>query len=162
MKVKNQQNTNVTNIPSLYAPSIPFKESKKSKDKDDEGEYKQFDVKINAADATSADKAKQKVLVFTDGTAEEWVTWRMNVDDLIRDLNIADIGDKKVATTLTVLSGAARARFQTSYRDRQERNAGRPVEARLDINTIYGFAMEDLGKFYFPTTGDPWSKQVNY
>lgn len=161
MKVKNQQNTNV-NIPSLYAPSIPFKESKKSKDKDDEGEYKQFDVKINAADATSADKAKQKVLVFTDGTAEEWVTWRMNVDDLIRDLNIADIGDKKVATTLTVLSGAARARFQTSYRDRQERNAGRPVEARLDTNTIYGFAMEDLGKFYFPTTGDPWRKQVNY
>jgi len=41
-------------------------------------------IKINPADAStrSSDKTKQKVLVFTDDTgAEEWVTWRMNVDE---------------------------------------------------------------------------------
>ena len=144
----------------MYPPAICFRVPK---DKTDgtSCDYKKFEIKINPADPDS-ETVGRKAPVFEDGSTEDWLTWCIEFQDLVRELNISTEGTKLTATALTLLKGAARAKFQSILHEKQAKNLVRDEEAKFSNMVIFTQVVNDLAKHYFPTTGDVWRRQINY
>ena len=67
--------------------------SKSTSDDDDGTTTRSFDVLLDPNDPDS-DTYSMKVPVFEDGTAEDWVTWRILVDDLFTKIDAVTNGQK--------------------------------------------------------------------
>ena len=70
-----------------YLPLVPFKkpDKKNKKKKHEESDYKTVDLKVDTHDKKS-DKIEKKVLIFSDGTTEEWIRWKIEFDECVRDV----------------------------------------------------------------------------
>ena len=91
-------------------PPIEFRRKKKAND-DDDREFKKIDVRIDPTDEDS-DELQVKAFLFSDGTPEEWTEWRIQFDDLARDMRL-NTGSKKIVLAKALLAREAREKFNT-------------------------------------------------
>jgi hypothetical protein len=98
-------------------PAIPFRKKKPKKDseedkEDEKARTKSIKIKIDTEDAES-ETLEVKVTIFEEGDAEEWIKWRMQLDELIRDVPLTSFLQRiKVAKSL--LKGQARDFWETA------------------------------------------------
>jgi hypothetical protein len=67
-------------------PAIPFRREKTS-DEDERYETKKIRIKVDHTDEDS-DELEVRATVFDEGEAEDWIRWRIQLDELIRDKNL--------------------------------------------------------------------------
>ena len=78
----------------VYPPAITFSRKKQDKDKEeDKDKYYKIDVPINPAEPDQT--TERRILTFEDGTAEEWIKWRIAFDNLAEEYPL-DTADKKL------------------------------------------------------------------
>ena len=68
--------------------------SKDTSDDDDSDTTRSFEILLDPNDPDS-DTYKMCVAVFEDGTAEDWINWRFDVDDLFDKVNAVNNGQKQ-------------------------------------------------------------------
>ena len=64
-----------------FPPAITFAKSKKSKEKRESSDFREFEILLDPSD-TSSQKTKKSAYVFELGDAETWCHWRKQVDDM--------------------------------------------------------------------------------
>ena len=102
-------------------PAIAFRRDKKKAEEGDDKETKKLKIKTDPTDEDS-DELEIRATVFDEGDAEGWVQWRIQLDDLIRDMNLVT-GRQKIVLAKALLKGNAREKFQGLLLD---------LELRLD------------------------------
>ena len=95
-------------------PAITFsRKKKKDKDtEDDKDECFEIDVPINPEDPEQT--TERHVLTFEDGTAEEWIKWRVAFDNLAEEYPL-DAADKKLRLLRALFRGEAKDKFETAH-----------------------------------------------
>ena len=89
-------------------PAIPFRREKTS-DEDERYETKKIRIKVDHTDEDS-DELEVRATVFDEGEAEDWIRWRIQLDELIRDKNLRT-GRQKIVLAKALLKGNAREKF---------------------------------------------------
>ena len=79
---------------------------KKNKKKQEELEYKAVNLKVNPNDKKS-DKIEKKVLIFGNGTTEDWIRWRIEFDECMRDVPQLELSNSKTIMAIALLKGQA-------------------------------------------------------
>ena len=138
-------------------PAIPFRREKKKTDDLDAHETKKLKVKTDPTDEDS-DEIEVRATVFDEGDAEGWIQWRIQFDDLIRDMNFTT-GRQKILLAKALLKGNAREKFLDLLADLEMREDDEDDD--YNDETILAEAIEQLGLDYFPS---PYSyrRQRNY
>ena len=95
-------------------PAIPFRREKK-KDEEEEVEFKKLKIKTDPTDEDS-DELEIKATVFDEGDAEEWVKWRIQVEELVRDMQLST-ARQKIMLAKALLKGNAREKFSNILAD---------------------------------------------
>ena len=96
----------------MNPPAIRFRRVTKketSKDDDDESSRKKLSIRLDPTDEDS-DELQIYATIFGSGTAEEWVKWRVQFDELVRDMPLTT-GEKKIKVAKALLKGEARDSF---------------------------------------------------
>ena len=99
-------------------PAIPFRRAKK-KDEEEEVEFKKLKIKTDPTDEDS-DELEIKATVFDEGDAEEWVKWRIQVKELVRDIQLST-ARQKIMLAKALLKGNAREKFSNVLADQARR-----------------------------------------
>ena len=132
-------------------PAITFSRKKQDKDKEeDKDKYHKIDVPINPAEPDQT--TERRILTFEDGTAEEWIKWRIAFDNLAEEHPLAT-ADKKLRLLRTLLRGEAKDNFETAYSDSSNTGLGE-VKIQRAIN--------EMAKAYFNNDPNAWRRQRNY
>ena len=107
-------------------------------------------MKIDPLDAESETLEKQ-VLMFDDGRTEEWIRWRMEFEEVVRDTPLSTpIAKTKMASSL--LKGRALELFQiTNSRLLLENNTLPTGETRKDAEMIFQNVTDETGRTFFPS-----------
>lgn len=136
-------------------PAIPFR---RTKPKDDEAEseddrIKKIRIRLEPDDEDS-DEFESRCFLFDNGDAERWVKWRIQFEELIRDVPLND-GTKKIKYAKALLTGDARERFVNIVADL------RHADADENPDETYNEAIAQMGRFYF---GSPhaYRRQKSY
>jgi hypothetical protein len=140
----------------INPPAIPFRRKHKKSDEDDGPETKKIKIKIDPEDEDS-DELEVKAFLFEDGPAEDWVKWRMQLEELIRDIPLQD-GTAKMKTAKALLKGEARERFQIISLDLEIALDPTNPEAKEEM---FSEAIERLGRRYFDSDY-AYRRQRNY
>ena len=138
-------------------PAIPFRREKKKPDEETDRETKKLKVKTNPIDEDS-DEIEVRATVFDEGDAEGWIQWRIQLEDLIRDMNLV-VGRQKIFLAKSLLKGNARERFLDILADLEMREDDETQDYR-DEET-FEEAIERLGLDYFPSSNS-YRRQRNY
>ena len=70
----------------MYPLLVPFRKPEKAQKPINKDEYKTVTLKIDPADeAKDSPTIDKKVWLFADGTVEDWLRWRMEWEDVVRD-----------------------------------------------------------------------------
>ena len=138
-------------------PAIPFRRDKKRPDEPDDRETKKLRVKTDPEDEDS-DEIEVRATVFDEGDAEGWIQWRIQFDDLIRDMNLST-GRQKILLAKALLKGNARKKFLDLLADLEMRDMDGDQEYRDEKNLEE--AIELLGLDYFPSPNS-YRRQHNY
>ena len=86
-------------------PAIPFRRERRETS-DEEVETKKLKIKTDPSDEDS-DELEISATVFDEGDAEAWVKWRIQLEELIRDMRMEG-GRQKVMLAKALLKGNAR------------------------------------------------------
>ena len=137
---------------ALHPPPIPFKkkkekEDKKDKGKDDPSNLKSIDLKLDP-DNPDSETITKKIRIFEDGSPEDWITWKTNVDEVIRDSPLLT-ASARIKATLVFLKGRARAFFQSNYAQIVAENSHREPEEQWSSLAIYEGTTTEEGKAFF-------------
>ena len=134
----------------MYPPLVPFRKPKKAQKPINKDEYKTVTLKIDpseeAKDSPTIDK---KVRLFADGTAEDWLCWRMEWEDVVCDKPLKT-GTQRMTMALTLLKGQAKELFQEALKFHQEEGPTGIIHAR--DTTVFTKALNDTGRHFFPST----------
>ena len=65
-------------------PAIPFRREKK---KDEDVETKKLKIRTDP-EAEDSDELEIRATVFDEGNAEDWIRWRIQMDELVRDMQL--------------------------------------------------------------------------
>ena len=103
-----------------------------------------IDPSDEAKDSPTIDK---KVRLFADGTAEDWLRWRMEWEDVVRDKPLKT-GTQHVTMALTLLKGRAKELFQEALKFQQQE--GPTGIIRAGDTTVFTKALNDTGRHFFP------------
>jgi hypothetical protein len=143
-------------------PSIYVEKPKKSTEKsDDEGNYKEIEVPVEAGNANSKNFEKEiRLFGDYDTSQEAWVKWRIELEEVISDYPL-ESGKQKVSLALALLMGSARDKFQQTLHDLDTENATRPARQRKTPDELFQMVMDEVGKSYFPIS-HAYQKQVVY
>ena len=107
----------------MYPPPVPFKKTEKTQKPITKDEYKTVTLKIDPSDeAKDSPTIDKKVWLFADGTAEDWLCWRMEWEDVIRDKPFKT-STQHVTMALTLLKRRAKELFQEALKFQQEEEA---------------------------------------
>jgi hypothetical protein len=123
---------------------------------DDDVETKKLKIKTDPGDEDS-DEIEIRATVFDEGDAEGWIKWRIQMDELIRDMQL-ETGRQKIVLAKALLKGNAREKFIDILTDMAVNNSD--VE---DVELVGHFdeAIERLGLDYFPSE-NAYRRQRNY
>jgi hypothetical protein len=142
-------------------PAIFFNRGKKEpteKKKDDELTKKRFKIRLEP-DNEDSDELQVFATIFETGKPEEWIRWRIQMDELIRDMPL-DSRRKKIKVAQSLLKGEARDRFTTILTDLEMADENEPdVDDADDLR--FEEALERLGRKYFPSK-NAYRRQRNY
>ena len=130
----------------VFPPAIPFRREKKKED-DEEWESKKIKIRLDPDDNDVSNRIETPFFVFENGEAEDWVKWRMQMDELIRDMPLTT-GEQKVKVAKALLKGQAREYFTGILIDLEMQM---DEEDEMTAEDRYTEAIETLGKKYFPT-----------
>ena len=162
MKVSLKKNDLLVHAPSIWFhknKTLTRKELSESEDKDN---YAKFYVPLDKSDPDSGETTEWSVKKFEKGTAEEYIIWRMRLDELSSAMNL-DTVDKKYAVVQTLLRGEAKARFNAAYREEGDGEA--PVRAAEKAELAKrklqaGYA--GIAKHLFLPVESAWRRQRTY
>ena len=133
----------LTQAAHVNPPAIAFR---RKKPKDDEEDEKLTKIKICLdPDDEDSDEFESRCFLFESGDAEKWVKWRIQFDELVRDVPLND-GDKKTKYAKALMTGEARERFANIVADLRQDDA---MEEETDAEAIFNEAVEKMGRFYF-------------
>ena len=139
-------------------PAVPFRRDAKKTDKDSERETKKLKIKTDPEDKDS-DEIEVKAFVFDEGDAEGWIQWRIQMDELIRDMNLAT-GHQKIMLAKSLLKGNAREKFSGILLD-LDLNGPEDIDAGQRDEDHFFEAIETLGLDYFANE-NAYRRQRNY
>ena len=128
-------------------PAIPFRREKKKSDELDDRETKKLRIKTDPTDEDS-DEIEVRAVVFDEGDAKGWIQWRIQFDDLVRDMNLST-GRQKILLAKALLKGNAREKFLDLLADLEMRESDGDQELEDEDNL--NEAIEQLGLDYFPS-----------
>ena len=135
-------------------PAIPFRRERRETS-DEEVETKKLKIKTDPSDEDS-DELEIRATVFDEGNAEAWVKWRIQLEELIRDMRMEG-GRQKVMLAKALLKGNAREKFTNLLADLAMSDDD---EGPSDEN-YFDEAIEQLGLDYFATENS-YRRQRNY
>ena len=139
----------LTQAAHVKPPAIQFRCQKPKDDEASEEDEKIKKIKIKLdPDDDDSDEFEARCFIFETGDAERWVKWRIQMDELIRDVPLND-GEKKIKYSKALLAGEAgqaRERFVNIVADLRHAAQGEEEE---DAEDTYNEAIERLGHFYF-------------
>ncbi len=142
-------------------PAIPFRREKRKED--DEGETKKLKIKTDPTDEDS-DEIEIRATVLDEGNAEDWIRWRVQQDELIRDMQLSS-GRQKIVLAKALLKGSAREKFTNILVemavDREMERGDDEEDEDEDLDDRYEEAIEKLGLDYFPSVHS-YRRQRNY
>ena len=138
-------------------PAIPFRRDRSKTDPAD-NETKKLRIKTDPTDDES-DEIEVRASVFDEGDAEGWVQWRIQLDDLTRDM-VLTTGRQKIVLAKALLKGNAREKLSDILLDLEiNREAGDNEEEESE--NVFVEAIEQLGLDYFPSENS-YRRQRNY
>ncbi len=82
-------------------PAIPFRREKKKDEMDNDVETKKLEIKTDPTDEDS-DENEIWTTVFDEGGAETWIKWRIQIDELVRDMQL-ETGRQKIVLAKALL-----------------------------------------------------------
>ena len=133
----------------MYPPPVPFKKTEKTQKPITKDEYKTVTLKINPSDkAKDSPTIDKKVRLFADGTAEDWLHWRMEWEDVVRDKPLKTC-TQHVTMALTLLKGRAKELFQEALKFQQQEEGTTGI-TRAGDTTVFTNALNDTGRHFFP------------
>ncbi len=137
-------------------PAIPFRRERTT---EDEAKYetKKIKIKVDVTDEDS-DELEVCATVFDEGDAEDWIRWRIQLDELIRDKNLTT-GRQKSILAKALLKGEAREKF-TNLLINLELAEGENDDEE-DDDERFDAVIERLGLDYFATQ-NAYRRQRNY
>ena len=125
---------------------------------DEEAETKKIKIRLDPESDEDEDKLEVRAVLFESGDAEAWVKWRIQMDELIRDMPLGTPEEKsKVAKAL--LKGDARERFVTVSTDVLMEDD--PDDEQAEDYDEFEEILERMGRHYFPTN-HAYRRQKNY
>ncbi len=145
-------------------PAIPFRRVKKKEEDEDEVETKKLKIRTDPTDEDS-DEIEIRATVFDEGEAEDWIKWRIQFDELVRDMQLVT-GRQKIVVAKALLKGNAREKFSNILADlaiNRELEVEDDEVGAQDKNMDDDFeeAIEKLGLDYFPSV-HAYRRQRNY
>ena len=167
---------NTHDITNLYPPPIKFltdelrdtlwknkrssKERKEAEAVKKEGIAKntrKFKVPFDPNDPNSR-VFSEEVLVFEDGTAEEWCTWRKVFKELIKDHGYEKDGDKQMMVAYALLDGKAREIYVKTKMSLEDFNKKLATDKKTEWTSqeIMNFILYDLSKHVFDHAIGNW------
>ena len=147
----------------LYPPPIYFTRKKaKSGDvsTDEASNFKTVTLLVDPEEENS-ETVEKKVRIFGgDETPEDWVKWRIEFDEVVRDMPLTT-AVAKTKMALTLLKGRAKELLQSANLTRISENAEKKKDAKLTPDQVFELIMDDLGRNYFPVE-HAYRRQVSY
>ena len=151
---------------TLDVPPIPFEVKKSDSDDtkvstdDNDTEVRTFTLKIGEERHATVEK---KVRVFYDGSPKDWVKFRMDLEDLEKELPLT-MYDQKYKAIDTLLKGKSRTQFRTAAHNRvsliDERDKTPDELAKLKWNVLEP-ALNEVAWSVF-VTSNPLRRQKYY
>jgi hypothetical protein len=143
-------------------PAIPFRHEKKKED-DDEVDTKKLKIKTDPDDEDS-DEREIRATVFVEGNAEDWIRWKIQFDERIRDMQVSTERQKEVFAK-ALLKGNAREKFTNILTDlevsRELNEDNGKFDDDDDDDDLFREAIKKLGVDYFPSV-HAYRRQRNY
>ena len=144
-------------------PAIPFRREKK-KEEDEDVETKKLKIRTDPEDEDS-DELEIRATVFDEGNAEDWIRWRIQMDELVRDMQLTT-GRQKIVLAKALLKGNAREKFTNILSDlrvnqEMDNDGSEDDDADEDWDDTFAEAIEKLGLDYFPSVHS-YRRQRNY
>ena len=140
-----------------YPPSILFHATTKKKNTSEKDEldnktnYAKFYVPIDESD-TGNNTTEWSLKKYEKGTAEEFIQFRMRVEELYIVLNTPD--DNKYNVLQTLLRGEAKQTFNTGYTSAGKAKKSEPMKLKAGY--------EAMCKHLFTPTESAWRRQRSY
>ena len=125
-----------------FPPAITFAKSKKSKEKRESSDFREFEIRLDPSD-TNSQKTKKSAYVFELGDAETWCHWRKQVDDMCLLLG-ATTPEAQTKVIEALLRGRALESFQTY---RQDNVTAHPT---WDAAKVLKITLNDMAIQIFP------------
>jgi hypothetical protein len=126
-------------------PAIPFRREKKTDEED--WDSKKIKIRLDPEDEDSSNRIETPCFIFETGEAEDWVKWRIQMVELIRDMPLTT-GEQKIKVAKALLKGQAREYFTGILIDLEMQME---EDDEMTAEERYTQAIEELGKKYFPT-----------
>ena len=160
MKVDPQRAALSSKIDKVWPPPIPFKKAEKKKkakedQDDDEGKskYRSFELYLEPTQADS-DKYSRKIKVFDEGSAEEWVEHRMEVEDLFVAGGY-ESGEQQTQIYRALLEGKSKDIFRHYFNKRTVENGEKPEGERMELYDLLQVVLNDITRKVF---GNQWAR----
>jgi hypothetical protein len=96
-------------------PVIPFHCIKKKEEDEDKVDTKKLKIRTDPMDEDS-DEIEIRATVFDEGEAEDWIKWRIQFDELVRNMQLV-MGRQKIVVEKALLKGNAREKFSNILAD---------------------------------------------
>lgn len=154
-----------THEEKVWPPPIPFKpldpklKKKKADDKSDSRETRAFDVPFSQADTDNT--CEFEVPVFEDGHPEEWVKWRVEVEDFFIAANYTT-AESQHNVYRHLFKGKAKERFTAAYNKRHTENQALQRAQRQSEETVLAAALNDVARKIFGSWETAARRQKSY
>jgi hypothetical protein len=137
-------------------PCILFKKKKKKIDKDDDDDEKMktkaIKIRIDPNDAES-DQMEVKMEIFEDGDAKDWICWRIQLNEILRDVPVTDRVQKtKMAKSLQ------KGKMRDSFGLHHLTNLVTDADGDEQDAEIFNRTLDNTRMQFFPTQ-NAWRRQ---
>ena len=108
----------LTQAAHVNPPPIPFRREKPKEEDEIVGEdekVKKIKIKLDPKDKDS-EEFETRCFIFESGDAERWAKWKIQFEELVRDVPL-DTGEKKIKYAQMLLGGTAREKFTNKAAD---------------------------------------------
>jgi hypothetical protein len=102
-----------------------------------------------------------KVQVFDEGSAEDWILWRMDVKELFDKMQANNNPAKQHQIYSSLLSGKAKEDYVANWNSRNATNVALPAPERYSLKHVLHLVVNDTAKKYFSIECD-WSNAYRY
>ena len=138
----------------IWPPAIPFinkqvekklkkmrkedkdQEKKSDEDDDDETNFRTMKVPLDPDDLKHTSYMNVKSRLFDEGDVEEWIKWRIQVNDLIKMYGLDEDDPKRGKVIYSLLKGKAADWYVHHYRHLSEENKTREEDDRWSEDQI--------------------------